>query len=364
MAPDVAAIERLQEQPIAVDPRAIEDEFNAIWRQAAGSALDESSARIRVLNLVGVASSDDDARRFDDALEVVAPRHPCRSILALLAQEEARIEATLAARCWRAGGSRRQVCSEDVLLRGGGHQQKEMASLVRAVLVPEVPVAVWMLRPPGLHAELVQALMPLADRLIFDSDEATRMAAAYAWLLSVDREEDIDLADLAWTRTSPWRDLTAQFFDGKDGARELRQITSIQVVGGHEHVSSSAVLHAAWLVSRLGLTIADATANRRELHATLYDGSRGVHVSAIPGVLERAIERVRIITTDAEFVVECHEQSNHLHVREDWEGGSTRRVVEEPTEDERAIVARTLDGVDEGQLYAEVAATASVLVGN
>jgi glucose-6-phosphate dehydrogenase assembly protein OpcA len=362
VAPHVTPIERLEEQPISVDPRAIEDEFNAIWRQSAGSALDESSARIRVLNFAGVAGSDEEARRFDAAVETVAQRHPCRSILALLRGGEQELQARLSARCWRSGALTRHVCSEEVLLTSGAEQQKQMASLVRAVLVPELPTALWMLEPPPSESDIVQSLMTQADRLIFDTDASTNAAAAYAWLLEVDEDEDLVLGDLAWARTNPWRELTAQFFDGNDGARELQQIASVQVVGGTDRVSSGAMLHAAWLISRLGLAIADASANRRELHATLYRGSRGVHVSAVPGVQGRSIERVRIVTADAEFVIECHEQSNHLHVREQWEGGATRRVVEQPTDDEGAIVTRALDGVDDGPLYEEALRTASTMM--
>ena len=363
MAPDVAPIERLEDHPITVDPQAIEEEFAAIWRETAGAGIDESTTRVRVLNLVAVGESDDDAARFDAALEVVPQAHPCRGILALLRDGPAHVDATLSARCWRVGAAQRHVCSEEVLLTSGRDHEKELASLVRAVVVPEVPVALWTMAPPDAPQPLAGALMKLADRFMFDTDRAEDLARAYASIAQHAGVRRPIQSDLAWTRLASWRELTAQFFDGGDGARVLRQISSIQVVGGQGRVSSSAVLHAAWLTANLGLTIADANAGRRELHATLYAGSRSVHLSAVPGAQGSHIESVRIVTGDAEFVLECHAESGHVHVREQWDGGANRRVVAQPPADEPSTLARTLDGVDGGaRLYNDAVTTARSLL--
>lgn len=363
MAPDVAPIERLEEHPITVDPRAIEDEFNLIWRETVGAGVDESTTRVRVLNLVGIGGTTDHAARFDAALELVPQHHPCRAIFARLVDGSVPVQATLSARCWRVGASRRHVCSEEVLLSSGIEQQRELASLVRAVLVPEVPVAIWLLPPPDVSQPLARSLVKLADHIVVDTDGAADAGRAYANVTELRPAARGVVSDLAWTRAAPWRELTAQFFDGRDGASELRQITSIQIAGGTGHVSSSSLMHAAWLTRSLGLTIAATSGSRRELHATLYAGSRAVHLSVVPGVSGARMERVRIVTEDAEFVLECHAESGHMHVREQWDGGATRRVHGQSAEDEPSMLVRTLDGVDGGhRLYVDVLDTARTLL--
>ena len=104
MASDVTPIERLEMQPVDVDPEAIEAEFTRVWRETSGAGFDESSVRLRVVNLVALARGDSERARFEDLMGVLPERHPCRGILALTDGGRETLEAMISAHCWRSTG--------------------------------------------------------------------------------------------------------------------------------------------------------------------------------------------------------------------------------------------------------------------
>lgn len=361
MAPDVAPIERLEEHAMAVDPRAIEDEFGRIWLEASSTGADESSVRVRVLNLVAIASSEEDVTRFEDVMQVLPQRHPCRGLMAVAAPAYDRLGATISAHCWRSGGARRQVCSEEVLLTGASHQQRELASAVLALLVPEVPVAVWLMGEPALRGDLAARVLDAADSALLDSAQFADVRAAYRSALALLEERDVRCADLAWGRLSVWRALIAQLFDGEHGARELDQIRSIEIRGAAGARSSEALLLGAWLAARLGLALADSKIDGGRLDAAFYDGTRELRLSiASGGAL--AIDDVRMRTFDADFLIERHADSGHMHVRENWDSGSTRRIVEQSPSDDASVLALMLDGISTNDVYEEALRMALTLI--
>lgn len=362
MASDVAPIERLEARPIGVDPAVIEDEFARVWRETAG---DDSPVRVRVMNLVAIATRADDMDRFEAAMQVLPERHPCRGILVAGSPSYDRLEATIGAHCWRSTGGRRHVCSEEVILTGGPLQDRELASAVLGLLVPELPVCVWLLGMPESDSLLRDRIVGSADRVLLDSDRAAQAERGLTQALAIEREYGVPCADLAWARTSAWRGLIAQLFDGPDGARELDLLQSIEVRGGTGRVLSDALLLGGWLISRLALAPTDvARAAGGGIAATMYDGTREVRVRVGPAEDGAKLASVRIVTRDATFSIERHAESGHLHVREDWDSGSMRRVVDAPPDDEPSLVVAALDDTHAGTLYQDTARMISELLGS
>ena len=363
MAQDVAPLERLEDRTTVVDPQAIEEEFARVWRDASVADSDESSIRVRVLNLVAIASSDDDRDRFEDVMQVLPQRHPCRALLAVTAPAYDRLGATISAHCWPAGGALRHICSEEVLLTGAPHQQRELASAVLGLLAPELPTAVWLMGEPALRGDLAPRVLDAADTVLLDSSRFASLREAYQEALALREEHGARCADLAWGRLSVWRALLAQLFDGEDGARELDQIRTIEIRGGAGVQFSEALLLGAWLAARLGLAIADSKVDGERLDASFYDGSREVRLVIAPDAGGLALVETRIATLDAEFVIELHGDSGHMHVRESWDSGSMRRIVEQSPADDASVLALLLDGAMATDVYEEALRMALALLG-
>ena len=365
MASDVTELERLADRPMRVDPEAIEREFAAIWRETAGGVYDESSIRLRVLNFIAFGQDAAAAERFDRLMDVLPERHPCRGVLALADPARERLEASVSARCWRAATGGRHVCAEEVRLLGGAQQQAELASAVLALIVPELPVAIWLMGAPDLGGRMTREVIEAADRLFFDTGAQTELAEMFDHVLHAAQEFELQLSDLAWGRIATWRALIAQFFDGEEGLKQLTQIQSIEIDAGGAALSSEPLLVAGWLVSRLGLSLADLEQTHGRISATLYSGTRGVRLavahSAGRGVMP--VCEVRIRTTSAQLSVGEHEESGHMHVREERSGAPARRTVAQLPGDDASLIALALDDYADPAIYAEALGSALALLG-
>jgi glucose-6-phosphate dehydrogenase assembly protein OpcA len=359
MAPDVAPIERLEEQPITLDPGAIEAEFSRIWQETTSAGLDESSVRLRVLNLVALASDAPGRERFEQVMEVLPQRHPCRGILLLQDPALSAVEAVISARCWRAQGGRRHVCSEEVLLSAGPGHERELTSAVLPLLVPDIPVVVWFSSAEPSVA-LASRLVDSADRVVFDSALAAGPWTAFDAAARLVSEGGVSCVDLAWTRLGAWRDLLAQSFDGH-AAHDLEHLTSIEIAGSPD--AAAPLLMAGWLVSRLALSTADVVRGGNDLRATLYDGTRAVSLAVRPeGSAD--LRAVRISTPGGRYAVALHDDSRHLHVDSPGDGAEAeRRIVEAPPDDVGPVMVQALESTPGDTLYSEAVASAREISG-
>jgi glucose-6-phosphate dehydrogenase assembly protein OpcA len=207
------ALDRTEEAAVAADPEAIEAAFDRLWSAASqpGEAAG-ATMRLRVLNVIAIAEGADGQQRFDAAMATVVARHPCRAVLVKRSAQARELEARVSARWQREGRTRREVSEEVVLTMPRGGEQAA-ASVVLALLAPDVPVALWMMDAPEAARELRDEILEHADRVVMDSSRGDGAAQAWAWMLRERASRGIAVADLAWERLATWRELTAQLFD-------------------------------------------------------------------------------------------------------------------------------------------------------
>lgn len=361
MASYVAPTELLEGRRLPLDVRQIEDEFTRMWDASARAGGEPATIRLRVMNFVAIASDEGGVRRFEDVMQVMPERHPCRGVLVYPAGGKQPPEATISARCWLTGGGGRHVCSEEVILRGPSTSEPQLTSALLALLVPDVPVVAWLIGPPPtVQAPLLAEVLEVADRVLSDTTGVGDLGGAYRAVQTMASEHDILPSDIAWGRLATWRALIAQLFDGDDGARRLAGIESIEIA--HDaRAASEATLLAGWFVSRLALSLADATATGMGLAATLYDGSRGVRLST-RSQEGSGLSEVRLVVPGEVLSVSGHAEREHMHIREDADGEPIQRTVERLPEDEAAIIARTLDDDADPRIYLEALGAAMQLL--
>ncbi|HEV2719988.1 MAG TPA: glucose-6-phosphate dehydrogenase assembly protein OpcA, partial [Thermoanaerobaculia bacterium] len=166
------------------------------------------------------------------------------------------ISSWISANCHLVGGGK-QMCSEEIAIVAGGDRIHRVPPLVNALLLPDMPVAVWWMGDlPNEHEEYVETLLEPADRLIIDSS-------------CFDSPRDLDLvsrvaaqtttipADLNWVRLEEWRAATASVFDPPHMRGRLTMIRRVRVVAGaqEENFFGDAIeslLYAAWLTVQIG----------------------------------------------------------------------------------------------------------------
>jgi hypothetical protein len=117
---------------------------------------------------------------------------------------------------------------------------------VDPLVVTDLPTVVWS---PHGHPEALDALLHISQVVLIDSVNEPDPASALS--RAKELAEDAYVVDLAWLRTTPWRERVASTFDPARWREELQRIDAVTV--RHRPDSRVAgVLFFGWLGSRLG----------------------------------------------------------------------------------------------------------------
>jgi len=208
-------------------------------RHASNRAL----APARVLNLVVVvdrAWKDEIANR----LAGVGRYHASRTILCAVEEGRSALDA-LAVMSYDEPRNGLGVMHESVEIDIGPDQIARLDTIVDPVVVSELPTMVWC---PHGHTEALRALGGIVDVILLDSDDETDCTWAMAWAGKL--LESAYVVDLAWLRSTPWRERLAASFDMPGRLAALGELDAVTVrhrVGSR----ASAMLLVGWLASRL-----------------------------------------------------------------------------------------------------------------
>ncbi|HEV7466370.1 MAG TPA: glucose-6-phosphate dehydrogenase assembly protein OpcA [Candidatus Dormibacteraeota bacterium] len=213
---------------------------------------DTRSVRLSVLTLVVACADRESAEQAAQVVERTAASHPTRAIV-LVADPaaEPRIEADLSLSCSATRGE--QICVELVRLEVGGETALHLRSVVSPLLLPDVPVHLWLAGSPPLTQALSPDALELCERLVLDSDAYRDPAATLATLArAVQRIRHLPaVGDLAWSRIRSWRELVGRAFDTPELRGFALGIEEVEVRCASAPPSAEARLFAGWITSRL-----------------------------------------------------------------------------------------------------------------
>jgi hypothetical protein len=161
---------------------------------------------------------------------------------------------------------------EQVEIDLGPGQLRALETIVDPVIVSELPTVLWC---PHGHDEAVRSLRSLVDVMLIDSDDAEEPASGLAQAEEFLRSAYV--VDLAWLRTTPWRERLAASFDPPDRRVRLERIASVAVRHRRSSVAS-ALLLAGWLSSRL------------DWDAGALESANGAGLSGAAGAVEISLE--------------------------------------------------------------------------
>jgi hypothetical protein len=134
---------------------------------------------------------------------------------------------------------------ETVTVEIGDRHLDDLVTIADPLVVTDLATLVWS---PHGHPGAVDALLELAQAVLVDSvDEPS-------WRDAIRRSCELHhrayVVDLAWLRTTPWRERLATAFDPESMRGELSQIKALSIQH-HPESTVSAMLLAGWLASRL-----------------------------------------------------------------------------------------------------------------
>jgi glucose-6-phosphate dehydrogenase assembly protein OpcA len=181
---------------------------------------------------------------------------------------------------------------ETVVVELGDRHLDDLLTIADPLVVTDLPTLLWS---PHGHHEIVAELLGLAQAILLDSvDEPDpEEALERAYTLS----SQAYVVDLAWLRTTPWRERLAASFDPPAMRRELPTITSA-TIRHHPASAVAAMLLAGWLASRLdwetGRLHADGDALLSDAHSSDQDVT--VRLEAAPELQVPGLEGLTIET--------------------------------------------------------------------
>ncbi|HWK25562.1 MAG TPA: glucose-6-phosphate dehydrogenase assembly protein OpcA [Solirubrobacter sp.] len=200
----------------------------------------------RVMNMVVVVEKEFRGE-IENRLERVGRFHPSRLILVLVEPGRQRLAANVRIGtddAPRAGAI--TVGRERVELFVGERHVPKLDTLVDPLMVSDLATMVWS---PHRHIAAVDALRRLAQIVLIDSLDAPDVETALA--RADDLSRDTYVVDLAWLRSTPWRERIAATFDSPRRRQELWRISGV-TVRHREDSLAAGLLYCGWLASRLG----------------------------------------------------------------------------------------------------------------
>ncbi len=261
------------------------DEIEAALRGLMFRRHAENEALIpaRVLNLVVVVDREWKGE-IANRLERVGRYQASRTVLCAVEEGHKTLDAVATVSYDEPGAGAFGLVREHVEIDLGPEQLEAIETIVDPILAGEMPTIAWA---PHGHRSAIRRLLPLIDVILIDSDDLPNPVDAFARAKELCGHAYV--VDLAWLRTTPWRERLAASFDLPQRLAALRRIAKLEV--RHQDMSAaSGLLLAGWLASRLdwdveplttegpGRASRDRSPRRRRrgaLHADLRPGGAG-----------------------------------------------------------------------------------------
>ncbi|MEA2292497.1 MAG: hypothetical protein QOE86_136 [Solirubrobacteraceae bacterium] len=199
----------------------------------------------RVMNMVVIVDKEFRGE-IENRLERVGRFHPSRTILLAIEPRRRTLDAWVTMATEEVGVAGLAISRERVELEIGDRHLAGLGTIVGPLVVPDLATLVWA---PHGHDQAVDALRELGQIVLVDTlsdpypDNALNRVAE---LMS-----DLYVVDLAWLRSTPWRERVAAAFDPPPHRPELRSIHTVTVRHRLDSVAP-AVLFVGWMASRLG----------------------------------------------------------------------------------------------------------------
>jgi glucose-6-phosphate dehydrogenase assembly protein OpcA len=201
----------------------------------------------RVLNVVVVVDAEFRGE-IENRLERVGRYHPSRLVLCAVQEGRTTLDAWagVGTQDGEARAGHIAVARERVELEVGARHLPKLDRIVDPLLVPDLATMVWA---PHGHGAAIDSLRRLAQIVLVDTQTEPDVAAALA--RAADLAGQAYVVDLAWLRSTPWRERVAAAFDPPPLRAALSGVSAV-TVRLREDSLSAGLLFCGWLASRLG----------------------------------------------------------------------------------------------------------------
>lgn len=250
---------------IPAQPERILKELAKVWTSLAEEERQQgkpSVVRACAMTLI-VATDDEDQEAVSVAqtLTELMHVHPSRAVVLRLSQgAESGLSSRVFAQCWKPFGKAQQICCEQIEIEANKDRWPDVAPTVLGIIVPDLPVVVWCrqkgaLQPGGSQPQRngLEAVLSLATKIVVDTKAAPLSEALD--VIQDWKSQGRVVADLEWTRLTPWREAIAHAFDEPVVLDERSRMQTAEITYGGDSISAAGYYMAAWLETGLRANI-------------------------------------------------------------------------------------------------------------
>ena len=248
------------ERAVTVDQ--IAGELSRLWGDISSEIEQQTGQiplRMSILTLVIIARGESEIRMAHETIHELVEQLPSRVIVVEVHPPGSSFDASVAGHC-RLHGAGRTACYEVIEIHTPPERIAAVPSMIAPLELSDVPSVLWWVGQVDFDSADFKRLATVADRIIIDSSRFDSALDAFAAFERVLRDSGTGCSgtDLAWARTTRWREATAQAFDHPETLCLLHAIESIEIAYDPS-AEAQALLLVGWMASRLGWTLHGAS---------------------------------------------------------------------------------------------------------
>lgn len=241
--------------------------------------------RACAMTLIVATDEADGGFEASQTISELMREHPSRGIvLAVSENAEHGLEARVLAQCWKPFGKAQQICCEQIEITARPENWPNVGPTLVGLTAADLPVIFWCRHKAALSPDAtdkqragLQAVLDLSTKLIIDTQDEN---AANAFdLISRLRTRGRAVADLEWTRLTPWREPIAQIFDNPVRENKFSNFHTIEIAHAEDRPSPAALYVAGWLSApyRTNVSFVQVAGHGRGINRiTLHSGSERI----------------------------------------------------------------------------------------
>ncbi len=200
----------------------------------------------RVLNMLVFVESQY-SEEIADRLRGVGRYHASRTVVLSYERDREQLDARVSIASERdRGPGEPALLREIAIVQIGERHLDDLMTIADPLVISDLPTLLWS---PHHHPEAADALLELAQATLIDSIEEPVWSAAIERACGL--SELAYVVDLAWLRSTPWRERVAATFDPAHMRPELSSLQRLEI-RHHPDSTVAAMLFVGWLASRLG----------------------------------------------------------------------------------------------------------------
>ena len=371
-----------------LDTGQIHDEVSRLWDQVGDTpaatasapeddvvALGPATMRASTINLIAVAGSDEHVDFIRDTVGKLRDFVPSRTVVIQILEERdtpPSYNVTVELREPTSQRTRAGIHFETITIRTDARQVGTLASLLRPLLMSELPTYLWWPRDVPHGRTLFSDLVDIVDRLTIDSSRLIHAPGDVERIRSIRTTiaSELITGDFAWLRLSSWRQLLAQFFDPEHTQDCLTSISEVNIAYAAPRPDGAsglpaACLMAGWLSSRLGWTIVDPMETSKTgtswtaMRATIGHRKRDIMLRMTPEPAPhalfslRSVELIAVGEHPGSFRVERTDTDDLVTSSETPDMPHVSRMVYSKRPDSATMLASELQRLSSDRVYEE-----------